>query len=468
MNVLDLLQRHGITPRRVSSHKGGEYHSQCPGCGDGGKGANSNRFHVWPEQQSGQGSWWCRSCSKGGDAIQFLIEFSGLSFPEACRELGRDLPQRLERGTPQPRRQKKAEFIPEASPEPGEAWQAKATALIDYAAEQLQDNPQQKDWLAERGINEETALRRRIGWLPESFFRSRESWGMETILQGNRKKRLWIPRGLVIPDFNLEIPRRLRIRRPFEDRTADYPAPYYVIPDSSSAPIFRAHPHAMVIVESELDGFAIDQAVGNLSGWAALGNSSRKPDPALHQALQQTRLILVALDFDEPDDKGSRAGANAWIWWHSTYPNAERWPVTVGKDPGEAVKAGLNLHNWISAALPSSGTPAARIVDLLETEETTPALCTTWPDIWEPGDIDAYIRQHFPETLDGQTMAWGREAQPALSRQIRTFESESDQLVVSGAASEQVHRARIAWAHAVLELYQQRARAMVSKEVNAS
>lgn len=82
MNVLELAQKHGIY-KRISSAKGGEYAGPCPvksTC----NGSGEDRFHIWPEQDD-HGSWWCRKCEKGGDAIQFLMDVEGLSFPRRAR-----------------------------------------------------------------------------------------------------------------------------------------------------------------------------------------------------------------------------------------------------------------------------------------------------------------------------------------------------------------------------------------------
>ena len=84
MNVLELIKEKGIEPKKAASTKGGEYHSSCPGCG------GDDRFHVWPEQNSGEGSFWCRQCNKGGDAITFLMEFEGLDYPQACEKLDKN------------------------------------------------------------------------------------------------------------------------------------------------------------------------------------------------------------------------------------------------------------------------------------------------------------------------------------------------------------------------------------------
>jgi hypothetical protein len=54
---------------------------------------------------------------------------------------------------------------------------------------------------------------------------------------------------------------------------------------------------------------------------------------------------MVALDVDQ-------AGAQAWQWWKTTFPDCERWPVPKGKDPGEAFEAGVDIREWVVAGLP--------------------------------------------------------------------------------------------------------------------
>ena len=84
VNLLDIYQGKSLQARRASSYKGGEYHGPCPVCG------GVDRFHIWP-QQGEHGSFWCRQCGKGGDAIAFLRTVDGLSYRDACTALGRDL-----------------------------------------------------------------------------------------------------------------------------------------------------------------------------------------------------------------------------------------------------------------------------------------------------------------------------------------------------------------------------------------
>jgi DNA primase len=76
MNILEEIRLLGIEPKRKSNAKGGEYHSECPRC-EGDPSKQSDRFHVWPEQNNGDGSFWCRQCGKVGELIQFLSSLVG-------------------------------------------------------------------------------------------------------------------------------------------------------------------------------------------------------------------------------------------------------------------------------------------------------------------------------------------------------------------------------------------------------
>ncbi len=351
MNVIELLERAGIQPKKVSGTNGGEYHSPCPTCG------GEDRFHVWPEQNHGKGSYWCRGCGKGGDNIQFLIDFENLSFVEACQQLGRPLPESRALKTPIFPRGKKA-FTPSTYSDPGDTWCARAGKFVSWAHNHLMQLPDQLTWLAQRGISAETAKRFRLGWNPgekgKDIFRPRETWGLtpETKEDGEPRK-LWIPIGLVIPHFTADSSViRIRIRRP--DPITFGPR-YYVLPGSSMATmkIERAADggdffswSVYVVVEAELDTVAVWQAAGKIAGVVAVGSAQTKPDQETYQVLSNCSIILNALDFDE-------AGATAaWNWWAATFSHSERWPVPEGKDPGEAYKAGVDLQAWILAGLP--------------------------------------------------------------------------------------------------------------------
>jgi hypothetical protein len=164
--------------------------------------------------------------------------------------------------------------------------------------------------------------------------------------EDGRKKRLWFPKGVIIPTFderNRVI--KIRIRRPdplmiFSDIR------YYFLPGGCGCvtvlnPTARAH----AVVESDLDAFLIIQEAGDLVGVVCLSTAQAKPDARAAQVLSKSLHILNALDFDH-------AGAGAWPWWKKQFPECERWPVPKGKDPGEAYKAGVNIREWIKTGLP--------------------------------------------------------------------------------------------------------------------
>jgi len=355
MNILDLLREKSIEPRRVSNNKGGEYHSPCPGCG------GDNRFHVWSEQNNGRGSWWCRGCGKGGDGIQFLREFSGMSFKDACSRLGIKKTtggnyHRPWKAAPVPPRQL-AKKVLEPRPDGSvlAPWQQQAEKLLQSAEAHLQEDPAALDHLQKtRGITPETARRFRLGLLffpggRNCRFSSRKKWGVPPKDKGKKPDALWIPRGLLIPGFNAagELV-RLRIRRPDTDHQAGGPK-YYILPGSGADPyLIYDKQLAVVVVESELDAFLLVQEVGDLVGVLAMGSSAPRPTAAIHEILSRGNLILLAFDADE-------AGQKAAERWRRWYDHAYSCLVPGGcKDPGEAWQAGENLRAWIKKELPSA------------------------------------------------------------------------------------------------------------------
>lgn len=360
MNVIELVRQKGIEPRRVSTNKGGEYHSSCPICGDGGKGADSDRFHVWPEQNDGEGSWWCRQCDRGGDGIALLMAMDGKSYQEACAALGKEVkgpppvpekPRPARRGS-----QAKKQHGPGQYQIPQVVWRQHAEKLVSWAHKQLVDShPEQMEKLGDRGLNSNTVLRWGLGWNPgknnKPLFRSREAWGLDTVMKsdgkgGKRKKKLWIPRGLVIPYRRDGVLQRVRIRRPAALLRTDLDKRYYVLPGSSAMPwLIGENRKAYVVVETELDGLLIDQEAGDLAGVLALGSASNMPDEYCHPHINNAVVVLNALDYDQAGGKASRK-------WRSAYPNSKRWPAPDGKDPGDAYKSGVDIYEWILAGLP--------------------------------------------------------------------------------------------------------------------
>ncbi len=360
MSLLELLQNRGITPRKTSLNHGGEYSSACPGpaC----QGAGVDRFHIWPDRDSGgkvPGRFWCRQCGISGDPIAFLQTVEGLTFPQACAELG----IALDHGTARPRSRYQAPPRPMAADapwqpkiydEPGEVWREKAENLLTDCQERLASMPEALAWLAERGISRDVARAYGLGYNLSSKgkdrYRPRSLWGLPEKEQADKSKRLWIPRGWVIPAYNNRGQlNQLRIRRIPEDIAAFAHRIKYLPIDGSSMATMVLHPNAevFVVVECGFDAIVLaaltDGKIGAVTTW----NSAARPDAGAHALLAGSSCILGGLDYDQGGDREQP-------WWQGQYRQYHRLPALPGgiKDPGDGAKAGVDLYAWMTDGLP--------------------------------------------------------------------------------------------------------------------
>ena len=352
MDILSLAQAKTQLRKTASTH-GGEWVGPCPACG------GRDRFHVWPDKCDSKrservGIYWCRSCGKSGDIVQFLVDFDGMSYPEAFAAMGIEAPAVIPYRAPQLPGARRSQ--PPAPPPssctlkndvhhpPSDLWQQKTRAMVEHADAALADNKYILKWLKKRGISKKQAAALKLGWLSEDRFRQRSAYGLEQVLKDDgTPKKLWIPAGLVIPMMEGDAVRRIRIRRFGENEPR-----YYVLPGSTMTGMSYGLPQrAAVIVESELDAIMLASQVGDFCAVVALGSSSSKPDTRTCELLARCAVILVALDCDD-------AGAKACAWWQAEFHQAKRWPVPAAKDPGDAYAAGISMVNWVKAGLPSA------------------------------------------------------------------------------------------------------------------
>lgn len=360
-NLLNLLQSVGIEPRRSSVAHGGEYCSPCPACGDGGKGKGSDRFHIWPDKANTSGlcsgRFWCRQCGINGDTIEFVMRFDGLNFPQACAALGIRIAgggavSSYSRPTT-PRLPVAQRSVPRIYAEPAAEWSLRAAAFLADCQARLYERPEALAWLAARGIGEAAALAYGLGYNESSKggdrYRPRALWGLQPKqTDKGRDKKLWLPRGWVIPMF-AEDGRvlQLRIRRLDAD-VAKFAADIrYQLIDGSSAGTMVLHPEAAAhaVVESGLDAILIAAACNGQVGAVTTWNCSARPDARATEILNNSQCVLNCFDFDA-------AGEKEQAWWAENMRRYKRWPVPVGKDPGEAFEKGVNIRQWIIGGLP--------------------------------------------------------------------------------------------------------------------
>ncbi|MCX5827601.1 MAG: CHC2 zinc finger domain-containing protein [Deltaproteobacteria bacterium] len=332
MTLLALLSQDGFTLTKTATTHGGEYAGLCPWCG------GNDRFRVWPEDRDGR--YWCRGCGKSGDAIQYLREYRGMSYREACELLNITPAQHQGEHC-----QERTTFTPKEPAPPPATWVSKATAFLKMARTALWTDAgsEARAFLCGKGLSDDTIKKSGLGWSALDYYRTRESWGLPTELKENgTPKKLWLPSGIVIPCFVDDIfLARLRVRRP-EGKPR-----YILIPGSDTRPmILNPDMEAVVLVESELDSILLRQEAGDLATIVALGSVSAKPDATTHDLLNRAQIILLALDSDDAGRKSS------WSFWNDTYGRkVKRWPPIEGKDPSEAWQNGLNVREWIIAGL---------------------------------------------------------------------------------------------------------------------
>jgi hypothetical protein len=100
----------------------------------------------------------------------------------------------------------------------------------------------------------------------------------------------------------------------------------------------------MVVVESELDAYAVDFACGDFAFAVAVGSNTKNPDNVTDY-LAQKKHLLICRDNDD-------AGKTMFYKWHKLYMHASDYPTPIGKDIGEAIQQDLDIRKWLLEALP--------------------------------------------------------------------------------------------------------------------
>jgi hypothetical protein len=102
--------------------------------------------------------------------------------------------------------------VPMPSPKqyvPPAQWKSRAAEIIAYAEQNLNDVALEYI-IKERGLSPETARAFHVGYNPKNIFEDPSRWGLEG-------KKIWLPRGIVIPGFWKNEPSYIKIRRPLEN-----------------------------------------------------------------------------------------------------------------------------------------------------------------------------------------------------------------------------------------------------------
>jgi DNA primase len=326
MTLIELIGRDTALHRVASTH-GGEYAGSCPWCG------GDDRFRVWPDAD--KPGYWCRQCDRKGDAIQYLHEHDGLTYRDACEQLGHsvaELPRSQPKHCPQP--------PPLATP-PSPTWQAKARAFIE-ACEQTLWTPvgaQALAYLHRRGLTDETIRAARLGYHTAERWESPEAWGLPAY-----HKKIYLLRGIVFPWLVGSELWRATFRRDGDDIPKD--KRYRPIAGGSNM-LYRVdmlRPDAPVaMVEGPLDALSIAQEAGDLIAVVAAGTTGGR----LERWIGRLALASIVLLLFDADAGGDQAAA----WWLETLGSrAKRWRP-YWDDPNAMLQDGVDLRTWVREGL---------------------------------------------------------------------------------------------------------------------
>lgn len=124
-------------------------------------------FVVSPTRRS----WHCFGCGKGGDAVSFLMEASALSFPEALETLAQRAGVPLPRMEPADLHKEERRMLLEVLEQ----------AAVFYEKVLVSDEGKKaRDYLKQRGLEEEDFRRYRLGFAPNDW----ETWKREALRRG--------------------------------------------------------------------------------------------------------------------------------------------------------------------------------------------------------------------------------------------------------------------------------------------
>ena len=199
-NILDFFPAGQM--KQKTAH---EWCGPCLSCG------GNDRFTVWPGRPRG-GAYLCRGCDpQGGDGIQFMRKYMGLTYREACEALGIEpkrtatssFPARRTHARPRPARPAQVAYVP-PKPEPAvlpcQKWMDNAAAFLADCQRGLDCIPAAVvEFCLRRGITLDSAAAHGLGWNASDKYVPRAAWGLPDgkDKNGNPLTKLLLPAGLV-------------------------------------------------------------------------------------------------------------------------------------------------------------------------------------------------------------------------------------------------------------------------------
>ncbi|MCB0209364.1 MAG: hypothetical protein KDJ52_08545 [Anaerolineae bacterium] len=353
---IDLLALVGeyVELQYKATTNGGEYAGPCPKC------RGTDRFLVWPSPIEGHPRFWCRDegngngCGFKGDCFSFVQGVENLPFAEAvqyCAEIARLVVQTTEPRMLRPKLKPRSTSNPgkfRAATPPSSAWQQAGWQFVDDCQKLLwsEAHTDALDYLInERKLKVETIKKAGIGYNPQGTWHPKKYWG----IVDSKVKKIWLPRGWVIPWVIRGELWRINIRRPDKD-LGDDDAKMIGPKGFSATGLYQAenidYNKPIVLVEGEITALTVKQEAGDFVVAVATGSTGHARCHKWLTRLSLCPLVLISFDNDEPGEKASE-------WWVTHLSNAIRWRPPFG-DANDLLEAGISVRGWIEAGLKSA------------------------------------------------------------------------------------------------------------------
>ena len=147
VDIVDVIDRH-VRLKKA----GANYKACCPFHNE-----KTPSFNVSPTKQF----YHCFGCGAHGNAIGFLMEYQGLAYPDAIRELA----QQVGMEVPEVR----GNLPGRAGPAPDKGLAERTMRALEHYRAQLRQSPEAIAYLKGRGLSGEIAARYGLGYAPEGW-----------------------------------------------------------------------------------------------------------------------------------------------------------------------------------------------------------------------------------------------------------------------------------------------------------
>lgn len=340
--------RNAISLPALAEEAGAEFdsrlRSRCPLPKHAGD-RSSRAFTIFDNGRRWKCHSSCPSDANGGDVFSFYMAWKGVDFKTAVSELAERARVAPAAQVAAPRR----EPIQAAPVAPGPAWRARAGQFVAWAEANLQTSPAAQRYLEkERGLSPETWRAFRLGYNPTRLYDDPARWGLTG-------KKIWLPRGIVIPGLYRGEPWYVKIRRPRPGDALEHAlgiqarrsGPKFGGPRGGAACLFRLelldYLPVLVLTEGEWDAMLLWEYCPDLCDVGTLGGAAAKLDALDLSLLTRYPVVLVVHDNDQAGEMGRKYIAEL----HARFPRVQ--PIQPpAHDLTDFWKSGGDVRAWLA------------------------------------------------------------------------------------------------------------------------